>query len=82
VLVWWSPPTPHHSLSGGWRKAVGNFHNLSVANDALEVYWRMQLSESIAITPVVFCLCRPQGQDTIHDGPGTNEWTAATQQLG
>ncbi len=66
--VWFPPSCP-----GGGGKPAGNFHNPNDANYALEVYYKMQLTDQIAITPAIFWLSRPLGQYTINYGPGTND---------
>jgi hypothetical protein len=61
------------SCPWGGGKTADSFHNPNEANDALEVYYEMQLTEQIAITSILFWLSRPLGQDTINDGSGMND---------
>ncbi len=66
--VWFPPSCP-----GGGAKPAGNFHQPDDANFAFEVYYKMQLTDQIAITPALFWLNRPLGQYTINDGPGSKD---------
>ncbi|MFN9635996.1 MAG: iron uptake porin [Synechococcaceae cyanobacterium] len=71
----WFPP----SCSGSAGVPDGNFHNPDDANYALEVYYKMQVTDQISITPGIFWLSRPLGQYTINYGPGTdNNGTLST----
>jgi hypothetical protein len=64
----WFPP----SCAAGGGTPDGNFHNPDDANYALEVYYKMQVTDQISVTPAIFWLSRPLGQYTFNSGPGTD----------
>jgi hypothetical protein len=66
--VWFPPSCP---ANGGVPD--GNFHKTEDSNYAFEVYYKMQITDQISITPALFWLSRPQGQYTINYGPGTDD---------
>jgi len=66
--VWFPPSCP---ADGGVPD--GNFHDPDDASYAFEVYYKMQITDQISITPAIFWLSRPRGQYTINFGPGTDD---------
>jgi hypothetical protein len=64
----WFPPVCR--VGGG--EAQGNFHDPNDLNYVFEVYYRMQVTDQIAITPAIFWFSRPLGQYTLNYGPGTD----------
>ena len=66
----WFPPACTGIPTGD--RPDGNFHNPQDANYALEAYYRLQLSDHVALTPSIFWLSRPLGQYTLGSGPGTD----------
>jgi hypothetical protein len=69
VCVTWFPPACRNAAGG---TPNGNFHEPNDGNLALEAYYKVQVTDHIAVTPSVFWLGRPQGQYTLNYGPGTN----------
>jgi hypothetical protein len=71
----WFPP----ACRAGGGKAEGNFHDPNDLNYVFEVYYRMQVTDQIAITPAIFWFSRPLGMYTLNYGPGTdNKGTLST----
>ncbi len=68
--VSWNPPA---CRSSGGGKPVGNFHEPKDQSLAFELYYKLQVTDNIAVTPAVFWFNRPQGQYTLNYGPGTND---------
>jgi hypothetical protein len=64
----WFPPACRDSSD-----PEGNFHEPKDANYALEVYYKMQITDQITVTPSVFWLSRPLGQYTLDYGPGKRD---------
>ncbi|MFO7630110.1 MAG: iron uptake porin [Prochlorococcaceae cyanobacterium] len=64
----WFPPA---CLADG-SKPSGDFHKQKDQNFAMELYYRMAISDRITITPALFWFSRPQGQYTLNYGPGTD----------
>ncbi|MFM7648184.1 MAG: iron uptake porin [Cyanobium sp.] len=51
----------------------GNFHDPDDGGFAYELYYRIQVTDNLALTPSLFWFSRPLGQYTLNSGPGTDE---------
>jgi hypothetical protein len=50
----------------------GNFHDPDDGGFAYELYYRIQVTDNLALTPSLFWFTRPLGQYTLNSGPGTD----------
>ena len=69
VCVTWFPPACR-TVAG---QPNGNFHEPTDSSIALEAYYKIQVTDNIAVTPSLFWLSRPLGQYTFNYGPGTQD---------
>jgi carbohydrate-selective porin OprB len=67
----WFPPACKGVAPGS--KPKGNFHDPDDAGYAFELFYRIQVTDNLAVTPSLFWFTRPLGQYTINSGPGTDE---------
>jgi len=68
VCAVWFPPT----CSAKGVAPKGDFHEPEDQGFAFELFYRIQVTDNLAVTPSLFYFTRPLGQYTLDSGPGTD----------